>query len=106
MQYERFSSFGRYYGVLLCFYRIPYICGDFRSKGTNRMCRGNLRTTYRVPKMKQNITLLQMPPQKPALEVLPCAIREVIGRYHGQISLAEAVGVLEIVKLELIKEHS
>lgn len=56
--------------------------------------------------MKQNITLLQMPPQKPALEVLPCAIREVIGRFHGQISLAEAVGVLEIVKLELIKEHS
>lgn len=106
MQYERFSSFGRYYDYLLCFYRIPHICVDFRSKGRKRMYRRSLPTANRVPKMKQNITLLQMPPQKPALEVLPCAIREVIGRYHGQISLAEAVGVLEIVKLELIKEHS
>lgn len=106
MRYERPSSFGRYHGCLLCFYCIPHICVAFRSKRPKRMCRYGLRTTYRVPKMKPTITLLQMPPQKPALEVLPCAIREVIGRFHGQISLAEAVGVLEIVKLELIKEHS
>lgn len=50
--------------------------------------------------------VVPMRPQRPPLEALPCAIMAEIGKYHGQISLAEAVGVLEIVKLELIKEHS
>jgi hypothetical protein len=44
--------------------------------------------------------------QQPPLEALPNAIRAEIDKYAGQLSLAEAVGVLEIVKLELIKEHS
>jgi hypothetical protein len=40
-----------------------------------------------------------------SLSDLSKELKEIIRAYSGRISLAEAVGVLEIVKQELIQEH-
>ena len=42
---------------------------------------------------------------RPVLTELRNAIKEAIYVYDGRISLAEAIGLLEIVKHELLGEH-
>ncbi|CAI1047679.1 hypothetical protein [Serratia entomophila] len=50
------------------------------------------------------MTVLHMPTEKrfPKAGELASRIREMIIEYNGEIGLAEALGVLELVKIELI----
>lgn len=47
-----------------------------------------------------------LPFKRPQLAALRDEIKELIYSYEGRTSLAEAIGILEIVKHELIEEHT
>ena len=51
------------------------------------------------------MTVSNMPFKRAPLSSLREEIRALIYTYSERISLAEAIGLLEIVKVELIREH-
>jgi hypothetical protein len=55
--------------------------------------------------MNEPTNVAQLPFRRPVLTTLRDAIKDAVFECSGQISLAEAIGILEIVKHELIEEH-
>ena len=49
--------------------------------------------------------ITHIPFRKPALTDLRNGIKDLVYTYNERISLAEAIGILEIVKQELLEEH-
>jgi hypothetical protein len=49
--------------------------------------------------------VIQLPLKNRALTSLRDEIKALVYTYEGRASLAEAIGILEIVKVELLHEH-
>lgn len=59
-----------------------------------------------LPLMNNNVQHLPPPKSYPQLGELAGEIRSVIDKHTGELPLASVLGVLEIVKAQLIKENT
>jgi hypothetical protein len=55
--------------------------------------------------MNNKAPVVQLPFKNRALTNLRDEIKAVVYTYEGRASLAEVIGILEIVKVELLHEH-